>query len=171
MFEGLRSTLPWKICCQTEGSLLREQKTRLRTSKARMAKNHHEWYISKRPKKSRILVRLEPYSARYCWGVPFCKIIVPKTDVVARKIRRKIVSLSEEKMLQTTAFNPVESLFSKMAPFQQTANEKCQTSRTQGKASRARSGHPGDLEIAEIFNIPRFWCQPKRPRVSTSIET
>jgi len=40
-----------------------------------------------------------------------------------------------------------ESLLSKMALSDRTSDEKCQ---------------PADLEIVEIFNIPQFWCQPKK---------
>jgi hypothetical protein len=93
---------------------LREQKTTFRASTTKIALNHHEWYISNRPKKPRILDRRGPYSARYCWGVPFCRMIVPKTDVAARRIRRKIVSLREEKISHTIALNPFESLLAKM---------------------------------------------------------
>ena len=41
-------------------------------------------------------------------------MIVPKTDVAARRIRRKIVSLREEKISHTIALNPFESLLAKM---------------------------------------------------------
>ena len=124
-----------------------------------MDRNHQEWYMSERPKKSRILVRAIPYSARYCSGAAFCKIMVPKTEVTAKRMNRKIVRPKEENTRHAMTFGFADSLsFKIILPL------RAQNSRT----NRGHLHRPilmektlmKNMKAVEMNNIVHFCCQP-----------
>jgi len=67
------------------------------TKSNKIALNHHEWYMSKRLKKSRTSKRRTPYRFTYSSVAAFCMITVPRIDRMARRMRRKMVNLRERK--------------------------------------------------------------------------
>jgi hypothetical protein len=85
---------------QIPGSRLMEQAIRFIESSASKRINHHEWYISKKP---RLLYSFSLFSLMVCkysgGGVPW-GMTVPTIEITARVMRVNMVNLSEQKKSQ-----------------------------------------------------------------------
>ncbi len=67
----------------------------LRRRRASRLKNHHDRYMSSRPRARKNLYSAEPYSCMYCSGLPFWRTTVPIMDVTASMMRRKMARVTE----------------------------------------------------------------------------